>query len=82
MNRDEIEIHYNIRKFFIECLKPKNKKQILLYEMYSHIFINMLFLKCKYQIKTENFIKKFLKKYRKKIQLAFNNISNNIINSS
>ena len=35
MNRDEIEIHYNIRKFFIECLKPKNKKQILLYEMYS-----------------------------------------------
>ena len=33
--------------------------------MYSNILINMIFLKCKYQEKTENNIKKFMKKYKK-----------------
>lgn len=65
---DEIEIFFNIRKIFIECLKPKNKKELALYNMYSNIFINILFLKCKYQKKTEDFIKKFLIKHKKILQ--------------
>lgn len=65
---DEIELYFNIRKVFIECLVPKNNKELSLYEMYSNIFINILFLKCRYQEKTEKFIKKFLIKYKKKIE--------------
>ena len=62
---DEVLIYYNLRKIFIELLKPKNNKQLKLYEMYSNILINMIFLKCKYQEKTEKIIKKFVKKYKK-----------------
>lgn len=65
---DEIELYFNIRKIFIECLVPKNNKELSLYEMYSNIFINILFLKCRYQEKTEKFIKNFLIKYKKKIE--------------
>jgi len=77
---NEIELYFNIRKNFIESLKPKNEKELKLLNMYSNILLNMLFLKCKYEIKTEKKIMSFLKKLKK--TLFFRNISNNIINSS
>lgn len=76
---NEIELYFNIRKNFIESLKPKNEKELKLLNMYSNILLNMLFLKCKYGIKTENKMKIYLKKLKK--TLFFRNISNNIINS-
>ena len=61
---DEINLYFNIRKSFIELMNPKNNKQLKLYDMYSHIFINMIFLKCRYSDKTESVIKDFLKKHK------------------
>jgi hypothetical protein len=78
---NEVNLYFNIRKLFIELLQPKNNKEYKLYEAYSHIFINIVFLKCRYNKKTEDFIKKFLKKYKKNI-LFFGNIFNNIIDST
>jgi len=77
---NEIELYFNIRKNFIESLKPKNEKELKLLNMYSNILLNMLFLKCKYVIKTEKKMMSYLKKLKK--TLFFRNISNNIINSS
>ena len=74
-NNNEITAFYNLRKIFIELSKPKNNKELELYEMYSNILINMVFLKCRYQEKTENNIKKFMKKYKKVLQnYKLNNI--------
>ena len=75
-NNDEIYLFFNIRKLFIELLKPKNLKEFNLYSMYSHIFINIIFLHCRYSIKTEKFIKKFLKKYKKNIEFELNKLIN------
>ena len=77
---NEIELYFNIRKNFIESLKPKNEKELKLLNMYSNILLNMLFLKCKYQINTQKKMMNYLKKLKK--TLFFRNISNNIINSS
>ena len=63
----EINLYFNLRKSFIDLLKPKNKKQFELYNAYSNIFINILFLKCHYSEKTEKFIQKFIKKYKNKL---------------
>jgi hypothetical protein len=63
---DESTFSYNIRKSFVKLLKAKTKKQFELYVMYSYIFNNMYFLKCRYQESTEDFINNFLKKYGKK----------------
>jgi hypothetical protein len=72
---NEPQLFYNMRKLFIDILKPKNKKQFSLYDMYSNIFINMIFLRCTYQKKTEDFIKDFFQKNKKKFtKLASNNI--------
>jgi hypothetical protein len=60
----EISLKYNLRKFFIETQYPKNKKELELYIMYSNILINMIFLKCRYQDKTEKIVKKFLQDYK------------------
>jgi len=64
---NEIYLYYNIRKIFIDLLKPKNNKELKLFEMYSNIFINILFLKCRYSFNTEKIIKKFLKNNKNKI---------------
>lgn len=64
---NEIYLYYNIRKIFIDLLKPKNNKELKLFEMYSNIFINILFLKCRYSSNTEKIIKKFLKNNKNKI---------------
>lgn len=72
---DEVLVYYNLRKIFIELSKPKNNKELKYYEMYSNVLINMVFLKCRYQGKTEKIIKKFMKKYKK----VLNNFNLNII---
>lgn len=63
-NKDEIDLYYNIRKVFIDKSNPKNIKEFRLITMYSHILINILFLKCRYENKTEKKIKEFLDKYK------------------
>ena len=70
-NKDEIDLYYHIRKVFIDISNPKNKKDFDLITMYSHILINMLFLKCRYENKTEKKIKEFLEKHKKNIHLIF-----------
>lgn len=65
----EITLYFNLRKSFIDLLKPKNKKEFELYDAYSNIFINMFFLKCHYGEKTEKFIQNFMKKYKDKLVL-------------
>lgn len=70
-NENEINLYYNIRKIFIQSFQPKNKKEFRKYEMYSNIFINMLFLKCRYQTSTEKVIYNFLKKNKNKIYYNF-----------
>jgi hypothetical protein len=62
---NEPNYYYNIRKIFIKLLKPNTAKKIELYTMYSNIFINIFFYKCRYQEKTEKFIYNFLKKHKK-----------------
>lgn len=69
---DEIELYFNIRKEYITLSKPKNKKQLKLCEMYSNIFINIIFLKCRYSESTEKTIKNFVKKYKNKFNNNFN----------
>jgi len=66
---NEIDLYFNIRNLFIQLLKPKTKKQTKLYEAYSHIFINMVFFKCRYEESTEAFIKDFLTKHKKKMKM-------------
>ena len=70
---DEINFYYNLRKIFIENLKPTNNKELNLYEMYSNIFINIIFLKCRYEDKTEEKLNSFLKKNNFKKILSKNN---------
>ena len=72
-NENEIHKYFLIRDSFIKLLNPKNKKQFKLYEAYSNIFINIFFLKCRYSIKTEKFIKNFMKKYKSKLIINLNN---------
>lgn len=69
---DEINLYYNIRKLFIENNNPKNEKELKNYENYSHILINILFLKCRYQDKTEKVIKDFFKKHKSKLIMNIN----------
>lgn len=75
---NEIQLFFDIRKIFIELSKPINKKEFDLINMYSNILINILFLKCRYEEKTEKFIKEVIHKNK---NLFFRNISNNIVYS-
>jgi len=70
---NEVDLYFNTRKLFVDLLKPKNNKEYKLYESYSHMFINIVFLKCRYEEKSEIFIKKFLDKYKKKITVYVKN---------
>lgn len=80
-NKNEILLYYNIRKLFIDITNPKTEKKFKLYEMYSNILINIIFLKCRYEKKTEKIIINFIKNYKNNI-LLLNGIFNNIIYTS
>ena len=60
-NNNELDKNYNIRKKYIEALFPKNKKELLLYENYSNILINILYLGNKYNKETMKNLKKTFK---------------------
>jgi hypothetical protein len=60
-----------MRKLFLDSHKPKNEKEFKLYEMYSDILINMIYLKCRYEKKTEKMILTYIKKNRKNLMNLF-----------
>lgn len=62
---NEVDIYFELRELFFNKMKPKKltEKSFKLYEMYSDILINIIFLKCRYQEKTESIIKQFFNKY-------------------
>jgi hypothetical protein len=72
---DELNTHYYLRKLFIDANSPKNIKNFELLNMYSHILINIIFLKCRYSVKTEKKIKDFIKKHKTELK---NYVINNI----
>ena len=51
-NKYELQEHFLIRKKFISIMKPSNKNDFILANNLSHIFINSVFLKCKYESRT------------------------------
>ena len=57
----EIKNHFQIRKKFIQFCNPKNKNELFYYENLSHIFINISFLRCRYNKKTEIIIFEIVK---------------------
>jgi hypothetical protein len=71
-HENEIDLYFNVRKIFVQLLNPKNDKQYKLYEAYSNMFINILFLKCRYDTKNEKFIVNFLKKFKTKLKKEIN----------
>ena len=72
---DELNAHYYLRKLFIDTNAPKTIKNFELLNMYSHILINIIFLKCRYSAKTEKKIKDFIKKHKTELK---NYVINNI----
>ena len=63
-NNNEPDKFYNLKNKFIEELKPKNEKQLLIISMYSNILINMVYLKCRYNSKIEKKMYNYLKKIK------------------
>lgn len=50
----ETDYNYSLRKLFINYYNPKNKKELNNAIMYSNIWCNIIFLKCKYNKDIEN----------------------------
>ncbi len=71
----ELNAHFYLRKLFIDTNSPKTIKNFKLLDMYSHILINIIFLKCRYSPKTEKKIKNFIKKHKTELK---NYVINNI----
>ena len=63
-NKNEPEKFYQLRNTFILSLKPKNDKELSLMIMYSHILVNMVYLRCRYEDKIEKKMYKYLKKIK------------------
>lgn len=72
---NETNAQFYLRKIFITFYEPKTIKEYNLLNMYSNILINIIYLKCRYNSKTEKKIKDFLKKYKNELK---NYIINNI----
>jgi hypothetical protein len=62
---NEVILYYELRKLFIEKMKSTkiSLKEFELLVMYSHILINIIFLKCRYEENTEKIIRKFINSY-------------------
>jgi len=61
-NEDEPEERFKVRKMFISLMDSKNIDEAILY---SNIFINIVYLGCKYSKDIENHIDNFIKKNKK-----------------
>ena len=66
-NKYELNKHFEIRKKIIDFYDPKNNQDFIYINNLSHIYINMKFLNCTYNSKTEKIINNFLEKLNKKI---------------
>ena len=78
-NKYELNKHFEIRKKIIEFYNPKNNQDFIYINNLSHIYINMKFLNCKYNSKTEKIVNNLLQKFNKKVNINFNkniNINN------
>jgi len=76
-NKNEIDLYYDIRKFFIFKNNPVTQSKFLLIQMYSNILINIIFLKCRYEKKTEKLIVEFIKKYKNDLIIYIKNFNDN-----
>ena len=56
---NETNLFYNTRLKFINSFNL-TKSNLKLYEMYSNILINILFLQCRYNKKTEKIINEYI----------------------
>jgi len=63
-NNNEPPLFFKLRDKFINELKPKSDKEFALLSMYSNILVNMVYLKCRYNDKTEKNLLKYLKKIK------------------
>ncbi len=79
-HKNELDLYYVIRRYYITKENPKTKGKFLLIEMYSNILINMLFLKCRYHSNTEKNIINFIQKYKNDIKNTIRNWNINKIN--
>ena len=66
-NKYELNKHFEIRKKIIDFYDPKNNQDFIYINNLSHIYINIKFLNCTYNSKTEKIINNFLEKLNKKI---------------
>ena len=64
-NEDEPEERYKVRKMFISLMESNNKKNSDIILMYSNIFVNIVYLRCKYSKEIEKYIDDFIKKNKK-----------------
>ena len=62
---NEIDISYNLRKWIISKMKPKNKEEFLNSQKIAKLYVNMKILNVKYDNNIENIV-------LNKIQQIFN----------
>ena len=81
-NEYEIKNYYELRKKFVNFLQPKSKIELIYHENLSHILINIVYLKCKYNDETQNLILDILKKINDKniLKLFPKNCNNYSVN--
>ena len=65
-NKYELNKYFEIRKKIIDFYNPKNKKDFIYIDNLSHIYINMKFMDCKYNVKTEKIINNIVEKMNNK----------------
>ena len=78
-NKYELSKYFEIRKKIIDFYNPKNNKDFIYIDNLSHIYINMKFMGCKYNVKTEKIINNIIAKMNSKYRNDKNNnkIKNN-----
>ena len=65
-NKYELSKYFEIRKKIIDFYNPKNKKDFIYIDNLSHIYINMKFMICKYNVKIEKIINNIIAKMNNK----------------
>ena len=76
----ELDKYFYIRQKYVDYCQPKNKKELVLYENYSNILINIYYFGNIYSKNTQENLKKTLNyKNKNLIQCIFNFIKKNIL---
>ena len=79
-NKYELNKHFEIRKKIIDFYDPKNNQDFIYINNLSHIYINMKFLNCTYNSKTEKIVNNLLEKLNKNKKVNSKVNSNKNIN--